>query len=297
MAGKVISFPTWLFKNFGLQLSSLMMKPDKVAKYLRARTAIQDLDPLSPEEARLADVMPDQLKAQDPFILPFSRSEKGNREYFIEGGFTPLASLNLLSAEKIANGDAKGLADAVAQTVIGMLAPPIKVGLNWLGKETEQQQRGFWMGKANYDSDQFVWAPSWVSTIMNDYRKSNPEKFKEWVQERVVVPIVHEKDGADVIVGYKWSRSRQEMLENMDPGFGVLRRLFPQFTGEEAYKGERAFWTGMRASEISKDRAVNWQRADFDRRLKEIQAEEKTQQQLQISPRGRPYRQMKGAGK
>ena len=291
-AGKAIPFFGWTTKNFGLQLSSLLNRPDKVAKYLRMETLIQDLDPLDPEDMKIADLMPEKLKAQHPVMLPGKRSSKGDRQYFLMGGFHPLASLNLLSLEKLANGKAKDLPGASAQTAIGMLAPPIKAAIIAAGGKAEESNAGFWLGKADYSSDPYVWAPEPVAAMFDFVREKFPKKFEKLIQDRTIVPVF---DGEDRFVGYKWQKSNGEIFEIADPAMSWIRRLFPQFKEEQVYSGRDSFFSGFKASDLKKETGAMWQMNDYDQRLKKLQAEERTQQQTGESNKSRDYRRVRGA--
>lgn len=253
-ARHVFPFATWNLKNWGMQISTLLNKPDKFFNFLRMWYGVQDIDPPSEEELR---DMPDWSKRQMAFFVPGKRGEEGFRQYFIGAGVFPMTSLLQLQPEEVPG------------TVISMMHPWIRRMVEMTAGASEENRKSFWSAPTRPEKRQLVIAPTWVKhVLMEPLKEHHPELWKVLANpEYGVFPAFYDYSTGEQ-TGYKWEVEMAELFADVDPGMGILNRLSrPQV--EQVYDTFQSILLGYKLYELTPERMRRERQRRIDKTLKE----------------------------
>ena len=293
----VMPFGTWTYKNWGLQAWSLMEKPDKMGKFLRAYEGIQHMDPLTLAEEQTERMMGPEKGKKLIARVPFARGPQGERLQFMLGGYAPQASLNQLAPSELAG------------EIGGMLSPIFDV----FGELKEEKQKqpfpGYWYTFSRQKKGPFRTAPTWVNRLMESAEGTFAHRILGKVFKPEYDPIrfqqnlsaarafgMEDKEAWEwagentQVLRYKWDAEIPDVLQQVDPGMMIINKLFR--ASDEQNKDELInFLTGIKLRPYGLKQAdVDWRR-EIDEAIKELdEAKKRSLQTGKRLPERNPLR-------
>lgn len=281
----LLPFLVWPYKNAGLMLSTLLQKPGKLAKYLRAFYGIQDFDALSPEEKFREMTLPPKMVHSGMFRLPFYRGEEESRGYIPTGNLTPPGAMNQLAVHR------PGL---FLRFLGDMLHPLPKTLWERFGTVPTVGTYGHFGTPYVYHDDATTDAPDFVTDIMGWLKEKGydgaynaaTELFRpkyaplmklqmeaEGRQLGVKDPKKYAEENTPAI-GYTVPRWVMYLIQGIDPGVATTVRVLGR---DEAYDQLWSFFLGIKPYDLTVERATRWwmqENREFNKELKDIESEE-----------------------
>jgi hypothetical protein len=281
----ILPFLIWPYKNAGLMFSTLLQKPGKLAKYLRAFYGIEDFDPLNPTEKFYEMTLPPKMIHSGMFRMPFYRGEEGARGYIPTGNLTPPGAMNQLALHR------PGL---FLRFLGDMLHPLPKVLWERFGTVPTVGTFGHFGSPYVYHEDATQDAPDFVTDIMSWLKekgydgayKAATELFRpkyapmirmqmeaEGRQLGVEDPKAYAEEHTPAI-GYTVPRWVMYLIQGIDPGVATTVRVLGR---DEAYDQLWSFFLGIKPYDLTLDRATRWwmqENREFQKELKDITKEE-----------------------
>ncbi|MFO7902299.1 MAG: hypothetical protein R6U98_06555 [Pirellulaceae bacterium] len=266
LSRQVVPFSTWNLKNWGMQLSVMLNKPDKFSRFTRLWNGIQGLDPLPPEDA---EDIPDWAKPMQPFFIPGKRGpEEGARQWTLGAGIMPISSIDQIRPSEI------------PATIGQMLHPVFRMAVDLVGAEAEKDLPPYW-GTHPRKTAATSWVPTWIRGAMDYAKDSAPGVYSAIVDSGFIEPAVDHITGMPM--GYKWDREIEDMIQTIDPGLATVNRVF-RHSDERMYNTLLAQIIGAKLYEFTEEKRQRYREEkirEAERKAKDLR---KRGEQLGILP-------------
>lgn len=263
-ARSAFPFWTWNYKNWGLEVQSLLTKPDKFATAAAAFRAGQELDRLDPEAALLERDAGPQREHGMWFRTPGLRGDKGGRMYLPLGGLWPGASLQNLDPDYVVE-DLGSMLHPLWQYAAGALRKEEGESLTRYSRHTEPPQ---------FRESGTVLAPSWVDATMERAKDLGlHDKLTSLFQPQYeqMMYLKNKSDALDrgksmddayryadrntPILHYRWDESIETAIRAADPGFHKINSLLRARTDDETHDRFLAYLFGVKPFEWNTEKA------------------------------------------
>lgn len=265
---QIFSFLTWNWKNAGLQISTLLNKPDKFLNFGRMFFGVQDLDVLNDDEkfvmqeANLPNtevgrrimrsfMMPNWAKQNISMALPWLRGkEEGGREFITTVGLIPMTSIQQMNPIELSD------------TIVSLMNPFIRRGLETIAGKSYEERASFWGAAPRGDPKQYRRVPGFIEMFLEKVQGTALyDAMTNWM------PPVMDRHGN--VIGHKWEADTQEAMQSLIPALGVLSRLTRR-QQDQVYDTIISTLFGMKAYEMTERRKVEERIQQEKDRLEEM---------------------------
>lgn len=259
VARQIWSFSTWNLKNWGLQIASLLNKPDRFSQFVRAWTGIQNLDPLDPVEL---ESIPEELWDIMPAFVPGIRdADTGGRVWYIGSGLFPQLNLFQLTP------------DRVFATAAEMFNLPARFLLEALFRKGEEGKPAYWGTHPRDPTVRYSLVPGWVHGLLKYARIVNPTSYK----------MLKFSLGAREVGGqWKWPKDMEEFF-NLHPGVGLLTRI-TRAKPDQTYNTFMSVFVPGKKHVMNQVVLDNYIVQKFGKLMEELEEKEMQGKQLDIIP-------------
>ncbi len=267
---QVIPFATWNFKNWGMQITSMLNKPDKFLNFSNMWHRIQDLDPLTEDEQ--ANI-PDWAERSEAFFMPFKNGKEGERQFFLGGGIFPVISAKQLAPDKI------------LPTLGTMVQPILRSLVEEIFEAADEESISFF-GTNRRPDESMVRAPNWIVGLMDWARDNSPNTYALLADEDGlgIEPTRHYFTGTPD--GYKWDMELAEKINTFDPGMGLLNRLF-RHSDERMYNTFLSTIFGFKLYDYTEDKQLRYREEKLKKIIEALNKLRKKRRQTgTLPPRG-----------
>jgi hypothetical protein len=260
-AAHAMSFVKWNWKNWGMQFTTLMNKPDKYLNFLHAYYGIQGLDPLDHETF---ENMPDWVLRQMGYAVPYVRGPEGKRKFVYTADIFPIFGTADLQPHRIAAAAGELTNPLIRETLTYILM-------------AEMGLRPTYYRSIQEAPEQYVRVPDWISKLMDHARTKYPV-FWEFVAKKLVHPL-------PASGGYKWHIGIDRNIQLAEPGIGLFNRIF-RHADSRAYDAGLAAVFGVKVKDLGNDTVEFWRRDVLGEIRKEFEKDIHKYKQLEWLPSG-----------
>lgn len=246
-ARHIWSFSTWNLKNWGMQIATLMNKPDKFFNFARLWYGIQGMDPLTSEQVL---GMPEYAEGALPFVVPHARgSEEGGRLWFIGSGVFPMANLLQLGDPPRAIGE---MMNPVFRNFVDFLIERAKSGEPFQREHARKEYEGY-IRTPTYMENAFIWLDNNLPPLSDIMKQALGVKAAiDWSTGR--------------FSAYKWPIETADFFNMAVPQVATVNRVF-RYADDRTYDTLWSYVFGIKPQELTQER-MKWNR---ERRLSKLQ--------------------------